>query len=194
MMKHENKKPNSIVYEMYLEITNIAQGINLAALVIVLTTKDFYSSVEGNLYSPYLFSLANFFIIIIFWIRYYFDTEILKRSFTITSAIWFFCYVTAQGISISFLGDSQKWLFSTGIFLAFGAGFYILNILEIRRKSKAKVIHFQPDYILWQKRRIIDLVVVSLMSIVGAYLVRLNPLITPIIALMTLLITFGKWS
>jgi hypothetical protein len=121
--KHQARNlPNPIVKVLYLEITNIAQGANIAILVYVITTHDFLTSWVTGYFSSPLFAFVSLIIVIIFWARYYLDTEILNRSFTILSTFWFFVYVVAEGVSISLLGTPCAWLGSTGVFLFFGAG------------------------------------------------------------------------
>ncbi len=61
----KNNTPNSIVKDMYLQITNFAQGVNLAALVLVVVNDGVKSSTSTNMYVLALYALVNFFIVII---------------------------------------------------------------------------------------------------------------------------------
>jgi hypothetical protein len=126
-----------IIKDLYLEITNIAQGANIAILVYSITARSFLASLATGYLSPAIFALASLLIVVVFWARYYLDTGILERSFTVPAAIWFFAYSVAQGVSISFISTPWAWLAGTGVFLFFGFGFYVLNLSEIRRKQKA---------------------------------------------------------
>ncbi len=166
--------PNSIVKDMYLEITNIAQGVNLAAFVYVISSPNFRESLTENYFGPIFLSIASFLIVVLFWVRYYFDTEILNRSFTTLSAVWFFGYETAQGLSISFISKPVFWFISTGVFLFLGAGFYWLNIREISRKQKNKSMKFNPIFVNWQKARMIELGILSALSFSSAALLKNN--------------------
>jgi hypothetical protein len=162
---------------MYLEINNIAQGLNVGLFVLVLTTPSFYNSFASSYYSTPLFALTSLVISIIFWTRYYFDTEILNRSFTVLSAFWFFAYVTSQGLSIYFVSVPFAWLLSTGVFLFFGSGFYALNLAEIRRKRRAGLEAAMPDFEAWQRRRMVELMIFSGTSLIGAALVAASPVV-----------------
>ena len=141
-------QPNHIIKDMYLEINNIAQGINIGIFVLVLATPSFYDF-KLQFYSTPLFATASLLISVIFWTRYYFDTEILDRSYTVVSAVWFFCYLISQGVSISLVTQPAHWFLSTGIFLFFGAGFYALNIIEIRRKQRRDAISLPQKFVVW---------------------------------------------
>jgi len=126
------------------------------------------------------------------WARYYFDTEILNRSFTVISVLWFFAYLISQGVSISFIALPSVWLLSTGVFLFFGCGFYVLNLLEIRRKQKAGVMPMEYPFLNWQRRRMVELLVLSLMAFAGAYLVLLNPAIALPAAIIALVMAIWQ--
>jgi hypothetical protein len=95
--------PNPVVGTMYLEIVNIVQGINIAILVYVVTTANFLTSLRVGHLSIFLIAATSLLIMINFWIRYYLDTEILHRSFTVFSITWFFIFLVVQGIAISFV-------------------------------------------------------------------------------------------
>jgi len=165
--------PNRIIKEMYLEINNIAQGINIGIFVLVLANQDFYRFQERFFSTP-IFIIASLIISVIFWTRYYFHTEILDRSYTVISTLWFFCYLISQGISISLVTEPAKWLFGTGVFLFFGAGFYGLNLIEIHRKENRDAISLPEDFTTWQWHRLIELLIVSILSIVGGIIVSSN--------------------
>jgi len=139
-----------------------------------------------------LFAVTSLFISVIFWARYYFDTEILNRSFTVISVLWFFAYLISQGVSISFIALPSVWLSSTGVFLFFGCGFYVLNLLEIRRKQKAGVMPMGYLFLNWQRRRMVELLVLSLMAFAGAYLVLLNPAIALPAAIIALVMAIWQ--
>jgi len=173
-----SKAPDLIVKDLYLEITNISQGVNIAIFIYVLTTQDFLASVVPSNFSTILIALASFLGVVIFWSRYYLDTAILERSFTTLSVTWFFLYVITQGISISFIGSPPRWFLTTSIFLFFGAGFYSLNLKEIRRKQQAGVMSSVPQFVRWQTRRLIELLVLSALSFGCALLVSSHPRLT----------------
>ena len=170
-----SNSPDPIVKDLYLEITNIAQGTNIAIFVYVITTRDFSVSFTTGCFSAPIFAITSLLIVIIFWARYYLDTEILNRSFTVLSTSWFFAYVVAQGVSISLISIPAAWLGSTGVFLFFGAGFYGLNLREIRRKQRAGVMPEWPDFVNWQTKRMLELIVLSLAAATGAVLVAWCP-------------------
>ena len=169
--------PNSVVKTLYLEITNIAQGINIAIFVYIVTTGNFFSSLVMNYFSTPLIALTSLLIAVVFWARYYLDTEILDRSFTTLSLTWFFIFVIIQGISISLMTNPFAWLVSTGIFLLFGAGFYLINLGEIRRKQQAGAMPEWPAFVIWQKKRMIELIILSILTLSGAVLLQRNPVI-----------------
>ena len=172
--KSQSSHPNHVVKDMYLEINNIAQGINIGIFVLVLSTPGFYNF-RSEYYSTPLFALSSLFISVIFWARYYFDTEVLDRSFTVFSAIWFFGYLITQGVSISMVTQPSHWLISTAGFLFFGAGFYVLNLWEIRRKTQANVLSLPTNYVTWQWRRMIELLILCISCVVGRYILLDQP-------------------
>jgi hypothetical protein len=186
------RSPNLIVKDLYLEITNICQGVNIAIFVYILTTQDYVSSIVTSNFSTVLIALASLLIVVIFWARYYLDTEILNRSFTTLSVTWFFLYVVSQGISISFISDPPKWFVTTSIFLFFGAGFYSLNLTEIRRKQKAGVMASVPGFVRWQMKRLIELLFLSLLSLGSGILVNKYPVLTLPAAILALLLTLWQ--
>lgn len=165
--------PNPIVKNMYLEITNIAQGVNLAILVYILSTPSFWSSIEMGFLSAPVFAVCSFLIIAVFWIRYYLDTEILNRSFTVISALWFFGSEALQGITISFIASPAVWLGTTGLFLFFGAGFYWLNLKEIQRKTAELTL--KASFVTWQKQRMQELGSMSIITLIAALVVMNYP-------------------
>lgn len=184
--------PNPVVRDMYLEITNISQGVNVGLLVFVITAQEFYNSFAVNYYSAPLFAVTDLMISVIFWTRYYFDTDILKRSYTAISTIWFFAYLVAQGVSITFVSVPCVWLASTGVFLFFGFGFYVLNLIEIRRQQSQGILPQWPSYVNWQRRRMIDLIVLSVFAFAGAYLVFRYPAVAFPAALCALIISIWQ--
>ncbi|MBV6438333.1 MAG: hypothetical protein WA009_09600 [Phototrophicaceae bacterium] len=163
--------PDAIVKDLYLEITNISQGVNVAIFVYVLTTPEFSASVSATVFSTLLIAIASLLIVVVFWVRYYLDTAILNRSFTSLSVTWFFAYVVVQGLSISLISRPPMWFFVTSLFLFFGAGFYILNLREIRRKQRAGLLLTANGFVRWQEKRLIELVVLSAASFCGGLLV-----------------------
>lgn len=170
--------PNAIIKDLYLEITNIAQGVNIAIFVYIIATRGFFSSLAENYFSAPFIAATSLLIVIIFWARYYLDTEIIDRSFTTLSVTWFFMYVVIQGISISFIADPVSWFSSTSVFLFFGVGFYFLNLRGIKRKNSAGVMPDCPKFIQWQTRRMIDLAVYypPLVSLERCWLTAIRPL------------------
>ncbi|MEO8394791.1 MAG: hypothetical protein ABI700_17485 [Chloroflexota bacterium] len=181
-----------IVKDLYLEITNISQGVNIAIFVYIFTTSDFLASIPASNYGTMLIALASFLGVIIFWVRYYLDTAILDRSFTTLSVTWFFLYVVTQGISISFIGNPSRWFLATSIFLFFGAGFYSLNLMEIRRKLNAGVMASVPRFIGWQKRRLIELLIFSVLSLCCSIFVNNSPALTLPTAIIA--VAFAFWQ
>ena len=168
----KNNHPDEVIQSMYLEITNIAQGVNIALLAYIVTSEVFISGGWYDFITHFSLALTSLFICVLFWIRYYLDTRILYRSFTVLSVIWYFLYITFQGISITFINQPVAWLVSTGFFLLFGAGFYQLNLNEIKRKKAFQVLEALPEYEAWQKRRLVELSVMAFVSFAGAWLVK----------------------
>ena len=176
-MPKQNKnanRPNHIIKDMYLEINNIAQGINIGIFVLVLATPTFYDF-QSQFFSTPIYATVSLLISVIFWTRYYFDTEILDRSYTVISAVWFFCYLISQGVSISLVTQPADWFLSTGVFLFFGAGFYALNIIEIRRKQSSDTISLPQKFVIWQWQRLVELSVLSALSIAGRFIILAQP-------------------
>lgn len=188
---------NDVIEKMYLQINNIVQGFVISILIGVLAKLDWPGIIASGDFAVPLFSFTSFFISLVFWSRYYFDTIILKRSFGVFAMVWFFLYIVAEGISFAKIGDHAMWLISTGIFLFFGAGFYVLNILEINRKRRNKMKIYVADndvgeYLVWQKKRLIDLVCMALLSLSGAYLVMISPSLAAPAGLFSLF--FALWQ
>jgi len=102
--------------------------------------------------------------------------------------------VASQGISISLIASPSGWLIGTAVFLAFGAGFYVLNLLEIRRKQKVAGISLPFGFVDWQRRRMIELFAISLMALAGAYLVNVYSAIVFPAALISLGIAVWQLS
>jgi hypothetical protein len=169
------ESPNPVIKQMYLEINNIAQGVNVGLLALVLTTEAFYSSFAARQFSIPLFALTSLITSIIFWSRYYFDTEILERSFTVVSAMWFFITLLTEGISIALITTPLAWLISTALVLFFGAGFYVLNLREIGRKLKGGLTQVTPEFVRWQRHRMRDLLILSLLAMIGAVIIWRDP-------------------
>jgi len=170
--------PDAVIQGMYLEITNIAQGVNIALLVYVVTSEAFLSTKSLDLIAKLFLAITSLFICALFWIRYYLDTKILDRSFTVSSVVWFFAYIAFQGISVAFINLPNVWFVSTGIFLFFGSGFYQLNLREMKRKQKANVLSIQSgvlsDYLRWQTQRMKELLFLSIFSILGAIIITIG--------------------
>ncbi len=181
--------PRPFITDMYLEINSIAQGLNIGLLVLFFSkTDDIFKSLAAGYFSAPMLAVANLLISIVFWTRYYFDTEILKRSHTVFSTSWFFLYVLSQAVSISFIYDPAAWLASTGVFLFFGFGFYVLNLREIGRKQKAGIVPGWPNFVHWQRRRMLDLLALSGTSLVSAFFVSQRPALALPAAVMALVI------
>jgi hypothetical protein len=188
---------NEVVEKMYLQINSIVQGFAISILIGVLAGFRWPDMIANRDFATPLFSFASFFISIVFWSRYYFDTVIIKRSFDIYAIVWFFLYIVAEGISFTKIGEPVMWLISTGIFLFFGAGFYILNILEIRRKQENKVkINIADndvkEYLKWQKMRFLDLIVAACLTLAGAYILTLYPTSAPIAGFVALIVSLWQ--
>ncbi len=170
-----NSSPNPVVKILYLEITNIAQGVNIAIFVFIVTTGDFITSMAANYYSSLFLAMTSLLIVIVFWVRYYLDTEIIDRSLTVLSVTWFFLYTVVQGISISLILIPFAWFLFTSLFLFFGAGFYFLNLNEIRRKLEVGVMAECPTFMDWQKRRMYELIMLAALTLCGGLLLIRNP-------------------
>jgi hypothetical protein len=188
---------NEVVEKMYLQINSIVQGFAISILIGVLAGLHWPDIITNRDFATPLFSFASFFISIVFWSRYYFDTVIIKRSFGIYAIVWFFLYIVAEGISFTKIGNPVMWLISTRIFLFFGAGFYILNILEIRRKQDNRVRLNLADndvkeYLKWQKMRLLDLIVAACMTLAGAYILTLYPTSAPFAGLVALIVSLWQ--
>jgi hypothetical protein len=156
------------------------------------------------------------FISIIFWTRYYIDTEVINRSFSVKSVTWFFLFVIAEGFSFKQIGEPSNWLFSTGLFLIFGFGFYILNLSEIpenkakdenKLKSRGNIfqrmwkwfaeiyrylIDKKRNYRDWQKERLVDLIILCSLTFVGGWMVIKESLLIYPISIVTLF--FAVWQ
>ena len=134
--------PPEVVEKMYLQINNISQGFAIAILIDTLAKRFMDGThifVPKDDIIPLLLAITSLGISIIFWTRYYFDTYIINRSFSVRSITWFFLYIISEGFCFRQINEPVNWLFSTGIFLVFGLGFYVLNLLEIRRKINHNV-------------------------------------------------------
>jgi hypothetical protein len=167
--------PNPIIRDMYLEITNISQALNIGLLAYAVTNRPFYSNLGDAYYSPPLFTLSSLIITVIFWTRYHFDTAILNRSYRVSSTLLFFLYGLAQGASVSLVGSPLAWMLATGALLFFGVLFYACNLREIRRKQKAGVVGAWLNFVYWQRKRMTELIILSFFAFLGAYLLLLYP-------------------
>ena len=176
---------DGLIGDMYMEINNISQGLNIGLFVWALTN-NFIASLAETHYSGLALALTSLSISIIFWARYYFDTHILKRSFTVAAVAWYFAYIIAQGISISQIAAPENWLIATGVFLFFGAGFYAFNLLEIRRKAGLEEILLPEGFARWQQQRMVDLAVMAAAALAGAGLVHQNESLALPVALISL--------
>ena len=188
---------NEVIEKMYLQINSIAQGFAVSILISVLAGFNWPGIIANRDFATPFFSFASFFISIVFWSRYYFDTVILKRSFGIYAMVWFFLYIVAEGISFTKIGEPVMWLISTGIFLFFGAGFYIFNILEITRKQEKRIKINVADsdvkeYLKWQKMRFLDLFLVACMALADARIVMLYPASAPLAGFAALIISLWQ--
>jgi hypothetical protein len=157
-----------------------------------VTTPEFLISLRTGYFSAPLFAVTSLVIIIIFWIRYYLDTEILRRSFTVFSVTWFFAYLVAQGITISFVTTPTAWLGAASIFLFLGAGVYFLNLKEIQRKQEAGVMPEWSSFVRWQSKRMIELSVLSFLTLSSAFLVTMYSALTFPVAIFALAITLWQ--
>jgi len=211
-------KPIEFVQKMYLQINTIAQGFAIAILIEALAERFMngaHNLIADDFYVLIL-ALTSLFISIIFWTRYYFDTEIIKRSFSVKSVTWFFLYIVSEGFSFKQITEPVNWLFSTGIFLFFGFGFYLLNLTEIpepekKKKNKLKtkenflwkiwkwviatyryLFKEKRNYRDWQKERLVELFILCSLTVVGGWLVIREPLLIYPISVLTLL--FAVWQ
>lgn len=196
--------PPEVVEKMYMQVNNISQGFAIAILIDTLAERfmnnahTFDSSDIGTL----ILALTSLCISIIFWTRYYFDTYIIRRSFSVRSMVWFFAYIVAEGFSFKQIAEPVNWCISTAIFLAFGFGFYTLNLAEIQRKQQSKIKMNLPGayadtlskFILWQRFRLIDLFTLTLLACAGAFLISAYDHLQYPIAIITLLIALWQLS
>jgi hypothetical protein len=220
MAKNDSQaKPIEFVQKMYMQINNIAQGFAIAILIETLSERFMNGPRSFVADDFYILNLAftSLFISIIFWTRYYFDTEVIKRAFSVRSVTWFFLYIIAEGFSFKQISEPTNWLYSTGIFLFFGFGFYILNLAEIPKAStkkittklktkenlfrkvlnRGKAIYLylfkeKKNYRDWQKERLVDIVILFILTFVGGWLVMYEPLVIYPISVVTLL--FAGWQ
>lgn len=179
--------PNPIISNMYHEITNISQALNIGLLVLILTSQRFYESIVSFSFSTPLFAFASLLIVVIFWTRFYFDTAILNRSYTLFSTFWFFAYTVVVGTNISFIPSPSLWLLTAGILLFFGAGFYATNLVEIRRKQEAGVLPAWTNFARWQSNRMRDLLLMATAAEVAALAVWRYPTFSLPAGILTLL-------
>lgn len=196
--------PPEVIEEMYMQVNNISQGFAIAILIDTLADRFMNSShIFGwDDLGTLILALSSLCISIIFWTRYYFDTFIIKRSFSVRSVVWFFAYIVAEGFSFRQIFEPINWFFSTGIFLAFGFGFYFLNLAEIKRKQKSKIRLNLPgkytdalnNYSRWQKLRLIDMIILTALSFAGAILVSMYSSLLYPIGAVTLFIAFWQLS
>jgi len=214
----QTTKPAEFVHTMYLRINNISQGFAVAILIQSLSERFMNASHNLIVDDFYILVLAltSLFISIIFWTRYYFDTEVIKRTFSVKSVTWFFLYIIAEGFSFKQITEPANWLFSTGIFLFFGFGFYLLNLSEIPKIEKREISRLKTKenifrkiwlwlvatyrYVFkqkksfrdWQKERLADLAFLCVLSFVGGGLVLSTPLLIYPISIITLF--FSIWQ
>ncbi|MBN1145618.1 MAG: hypothetical protein JXA78_00070 [Anaerolineales bacterium] len=97
-----------------------------------------------------------------------------------------------QGISISAIASPYEWFKYTSIFLFFGAGFYSLNLAEIKRQQRACVMQEWPVFVKWQRKRRIELFTLSFLSFGGALLVKHYPAIAFPGAVFALVVAFWQ--
>lgn len=196
--------PQEVIEKMYMQVNNISQGFAIAILIDTLAERFMNNShlLSWDDFSVLILALASLSISIIFWTRYYFDTFIIKRSFSVRSVIWFFTYIVVEGFSFKQINEPVNWFFSTGIFLAFGFGFYFLNLGEIKRKQKSKTKLNLPEkykdtlkaYSNWQRFRLADMVVLTVLSFAGAALTSAYISLQYPIGIVTLLIVLWQLS
>ena len=196
--------PPEVIEKMYMQVNNISQGFAIAILIDTLADRFMNNShlFDWADLSVLILAFTSLCISIIFWTRYYFDTFIIKRSFSVRSVVWFFVYIVAEGFSFKQIDEPVNWFFSTGIFLAFGFGFYFLNLAEIKRKQKGKIKLNLPEkytdtlnkYFRWQKFRLIDMIVLTALSFVGAILVSIYSSIQYPAGAITLFIVLWQLS
>lgn len=186
--------PSPIIQTMYLEITNISQGINIGLFVFIIVEPSFFNSVLTSYYATPFFAISSLMMSMIFWTRFYFDTEILKRSFSQPLTTLFFLFAIAMGINILSMKIPQAWLFSAVALLLCGVGFYAFNIGEIRRKQKAGILLTLPaEYTLWQQKRLVDLLFLAVLSLASAWFVQRHPPLSLPAALASVLGAFWQF-
>jgi len=193
-----------VIEKMYMQVNNISQGFAIAILIDTLAERFMNNAhlLGWDDFSTLILALSSLCISIIFWTRYYFDTFIIKRSFSVRSVIWFFAYIVAEGFSFKQINEPVNWFISTGIFLAFGFGFYFLNLGEIKRKQKSKIKLNLPEkykdtldaYSKWQRFRLVDMVVLSMLSLSGAALTSAYAILQYPIGVITLIIALWQLS
>jgi hypothetical protein len=202
-----SSKPHAtteVVEKMYMQINNISQGFAIAILIDVLAQRFLNNVHIINIedFTALLLGLTSLSISIVFWTRYYFDTFIIKRSFSVRSIVWFFAYIVSEGVSFKQINQPVNWCVSTGIFLLFGFGFYILNLREIYKKRGNKFKLNLPNeysntlnkYIFWQKLRLIDLFILMLLAFAGALLTSKYNLLQYPVGAVTLVIALWQLS
>jgi hypothetical protein len=213
-------QPNEFVQKMYMQVNNFSQGFAIVILIDSLADRLMEGSRQFVLEDIYvfIFALTSFFISLIFWTRYYFDTEIIKRSFSVKAVVWFFLYIVSEGFSFRQVSEPFYWLISTGVFLLFGCGFYILNLSEIGYSANSRNASKNPAYPLkfhervrrwftntyrylfverrkyrdWQIERLVDMIVLAGLSFIGGWLVVRNPALVYPIAIFAL--SFSLWQ
>lgn len=161
-------------------------------LVLAVTDTKFIESITTTYYASPILAISALIISVNYWVRNYFDTEIIKRSFTVFSSALFFGYVITQGISISFVSSPPKWFISTGVFLLFALVFYAYNLNEIARKQRLGVLASMSVFVQWQRKRLVDMTVLCIISFSGAYIVLQYPALAPLAALVALV--FSIWQ
>ena len=179
--------PSPTINTMYTEITNISQGINIGLFVFVVTDQSFRDSIATSLYSTPVFAVTSLVMTLIFWTRFYFDTDILKRSYSVLSTLLFFLFAISMGANILFLKSPRDWLFSASAVLFIGVAFYSYNLNEIRRKLDGGVaLELSPIYISWQKKRMVDLIFLACLSGMAGVLIQPYPVLSLPLALISI--------
>ena len=196
--------PPEVIEKMYMRVNNISQGFAIAILIDALADQFMNNlhSFAWDDFNTLVLAFTSLCISIIFWTRYYFDTFIIKRSFSVRSLVWFFAYIVAEGFSFKQINEPANWFFSTGIFLAFGFGFYFLNLAEIKRIQKSKIKLNLPkkyndtlsNYSKWQKFRLIDMIILTALSFIGAVLISTYNSLQYPIGILTLFIVLWQLS
>ena len=69
---------------------------------------------------------------------------------------------------MSFVASPFRWLVAAGALLFLGFGFYAYNLAEIGRERRACTLPAWPNFVQWQRRRMVELLVIAPLTIAGA--------------------------